>query len=230
MVVGVISFKDPSTSTWLSDMKTTRRKDKSKGSMGTPKTPNNNRCKDAQDRKEEEEKKKKGNENGKSIKINGNSEKREQLIEPSSSSRLQGWEEKSKNGSSKRVDASNGDHSSFRKKQKWKKEEEEEGEDESKLNAIPMSRVQRIVKSEGSDLRINQEAYFLINKATEKFIEQFCEDAFTSAAARDRKRFLKYSHLSSVVSKERRYDFLLDFVPEKVKAEDALKEIKREDT
>ncbi|KAK4755062.1 hypothetical protein SAY87_008819 [Trapa incisa] len=43
----------------------------------------------------------------------------------------------------------------------------------SQLNVIPVSRAQRI----------------------EKFIEQFCEDAFTSAAAQDPKRFLKYSHL-----------------------------------
>ncbi|KAK4764125.1 hypothetical protein SAY87_013563 [Trapa incisa] len=117
------------------------------------------------------------------------------------------------------------------KKQKREKEEEEDdGEEESKLNAIPISRVQSIVKSEGPDLRINQEAYFLINIATEKFVEQFCEDAFTSAAAQDPKRFLKYSHHSSVVNKESRYDFLSDFVPEKIKAEDLLKEITSEET
>ncbi|KAK4800464.1 hypothetical protein SAY86_020951 [Trapa natans] len=114
--------------------------------------------------------------------------------------------------------------------QKREEEEEDDGEEESKLNVIPMSRVHRIVKSESPELRINQEAYFLINKATEKFIEQFCEDAFTSAAAQDPKRFLKYSHLSSVVNKERRYDFLSDFVPEKIKAKDALKEITSEET
>ncbi|KAK4797690.1 hypothetical protein SAY86_030016 [Trapa natans] len=33
------------------------------------------------------------------------------------------------------------------------------------------------------------------SQLNEKFIEQFCEDAFTSAAAQDPKRFLKYSHL-----------------------------------
>ncbi|KAK4762457.1 hypothetical protein SAY86_008225 [Trapa natans] len=205
-------------------------KDKSNDSMGTPKKRNNNRCREAQDQKEEK-KKKKGNESGKSIKINGDSVKRGRLIGPSPSSRHRGGEEKlKKNGSSKLIDVGNGDHSSCRKKQKREKEEEDDGEEASKLNVIPMSRVQRIVKSEGPDLRINQEAYFLINKATEKFIEQFCEDAFTSAAVHDPKRLLKYSHLSSVVNKERRYDFLSDFVPEKIKAEDALKEIKSEET
>ncbi|KAK4763495.1 hypothetical protein SAY87_012933 [Trapa incisa] len=259
-------------------------KDKSNDSMGTPKKRNNNRCREAQDQKEEEKKKKKGNESGKSIKINGDSVKRGRLIGPSPSSRHRGGEEKlKKNGSSKLIDVGNGDHSSCRKKQKREKEEEDDGEEASKLNVIPMSRVQRIVKSEGPDLRINQEAYFLINKATvfpspnrsfllfptfgyaglpvneslssrsiitsgeislklgtlatrrplptlENFIEQFCEDAFTSAAVHDPKRLLKYSHLSSVVNKERRYDFLSDFVPEKIKAEDALKEIKSEET
>lgn len=141
-------------------MKTTSRKDKSKENMGTPKTPNHHRSRGAQYQK-------KKNENKKSIEINGDKEKPEQLIVHSSSSRPQGGEEKSsKSGSSKRQDVSNGDRSSCSKKQRTKKEEEEEEEEESKLNVIPMNRVQRIVKSEGPDLKINLEAYFLINKAT----------------------------------------------------------------
>ncbi|PKI62602.1 uncharacterized protein LOC116198761 [Punica granatum] len=208
-----------------------KTKDKSKDNMGTAKTSNHHRPRETQDQKSKNKKKKK---NKQSIIPNGTVNKPEVLIVPSSSSESHGGGEKPKKSVvSKRQRTSNGNPSSCSKKQRRRKEEEEQEEEvdeEAKLNVIPMNRVQRIVKSGGPDLKINQEAYFLINKATEKFIGQFCEDAFTSAAARDRKRYLKYSHLSSLVAKERRYDFLSDFVPEKMKAEDALKEIEQEET
>lgn len=86
-------------------------------------------------------------------------------------------------------------------------------------HCFPMNRISRIVKSEDPDIRISQEAVFLINKASEKFLEVFCKDAYACAFL-DHKNQVWYKHLSSVVSKRRRFDFLADFVPEKVKAED----------
>nr|XP_043609337.1 DNA polymerase epsilon subunit C [Erigeron canadensis] len=88
---------------------------------------------------------------------------------------------------------------------------------------IPMNRVSRIVKSEDPNIRITQDAVFAINKASEKFLQLLTTEAYASAFL-DRKKNIDYKHLSSVVSKRRRLDFLSDFVPEKVKAEDALKE------
>ncbi|XP_038902902.1 DNA polymerase epsilon subunit C [Benincasa hispida] len=100
---------------------------------------------------------------------------------------------------------------------------EEEEEAEEKIYKFPMHRIKKIMRDENSDLRINQEALFLVNKASEMFLVQFCKDAY-ACCAQDRKKSLAYKHLSSVVCKRKRYDFLSDFVPEKLKFEDALKE------
>ncbi|KAG6605541.1 Chromatin accessibility complex 16kD protein, partial [Cucurbita argyrosperma subsp. sororia] len=108
-------------------------------------------------------------------------------------------------------------------------EEEDAGEDRAettskKAKTSKSKRIKKITRDENSDFRINQEALFLVNKATEMFLLQFCKDAY-ACCARDRKQSLAYKHLSSVVSKRKRYDFLSDFVPEKLKFEDASKEI-----
>nr|GEZ43735.1 DNA polymerase epsilon subunit C [Tanacetum cinerariifolium] len=55
----------------------------------------------------------------------------------------------------------------------------------------------------------------------EKFLTK---EAYASAFL-DQKKQIDYKHLSSVVGKRKRFDFLADFVPEKVKAQDALKEV-----
>ncbi|XP_022995531.1 transcriptional activator HAP5-like [Cucurbita maxima] len=106
----------------------------------------------------------------------------------------------------------------------YAEQEEEEEEAHEKIYTFPMQRIKKITRDENSDFRINQEALFLVNKATEMFLVQFCKDAY-ACCSRDRKKSLAYKHLSSVVSKRKRYDFLSDFVPEKLKFEDALKEI-----
>ncbi|KAM7522330.1 hypothetical protein LguiA_012232 [Lonicera macranthoides] len=101
-------------------------------------------------------------------------------------------------------------------------EEEENKNNENALYNFPMNRINRIVKAE-SDVRITQEALFLINKASEKFLQLFTTEAFACSFL-DKKKHIGYQHLSSAVGKRRRFDFLSDFVPEKVKVEDALKE------
>ncbi|XP_076917975.1 DNA polymerase II subunit B3-1-like [Bidens hawaiensis] len=95
--------------------------------------------------------------------------------------------------------------------------------DENSLYQIPMSRVSRIIKSEDPNIRITQEAVYVINKASEKFLQVFTTEAYANAFL-DHKKHIDYKHLSSVVSKRRRFDFLSDFVPEKLKAEEALAE------
>ncbi|KAF5447167.1 hypothetical protein F2P56_032737 [Juglans regia] len=109
-------------------------------------------------------------------------------------------------------------------------EEEEVGEKQDvKTHRFPMHRIKTIIRSENSDLRVTQEALFVVNKATEKFLEQFTKDAY-SCCVGDRKKSLAYKHLSSVICTTRRYDFLSDFVPEKIKAENALAERKLNET
>ncbi|PON80378.1 Transcription initiation factor [Trema orientale] len=119
----------------------------------------------------------------------------------------------------------NGTSNKKPKKGKRERKEEFEEKEDAKMNRFPMERVRRIIRSEDSDMRISNEAVFLVNKATEKFLEKFCGEAYASAV-KDRKKSLAYKHLSSVVNKRKRYDFLSDFVPEKIKAEDALAERK----
>ncbi|KAF8395208.1 hypothetical protein HHK36_019151 [Tetracentron sinense] len=108
------------------------------------------------------------------------------------------------------------------------KEEEEEEELKKRKNVVgsycfPMQRIKRIIRSEGDDFRITQESAFLINKAAGQFLELFGEDAY-ACSVEDGKKAVDYNHLSSVVCKGKRYDFLTDFVPEKIRAEDALAE------
>ncbi|XP_045827999.1 chromatin accessibility complex 16kD protein [Trifolium pratense] len=101
--------------------------------------------------------------------------------------------------------------------------DDDENEEAAKTNVFPMSRIRTILKGEITDLRVSQEAVLAINNAAEKFLEQLAEEAYVYSV-QDRKKYLSYNHLSRVVSKQSRYDFLSDFVPEKVKAEDALRE------
>ncbi|CAL0329088.1 unnamed protein product [Lupinus luteus] len=116
----------------------------------------------------------------------------------------------------------NGTTSGTKPKRK-REEHEDDEEDVSKTHAFPINRIRTVIKGEDPNSRVSHEAIIAINKATEKFLEQFTLDAYTRCV-QERKKSLSYMHLANVVSKERRYDFLSDFVPGKVKAEDALKE------
>ncbi|XP_073145743.1 uncharacterized protein [Henckelia pumila] len=110
-------------------------------------------------------------------------------------------------------------------KTKRKKEEvEAEGKSEDALYKFPMNRVSRIIRSEIPNVRLSQEAVYVINRASEKFLELFSREAYACAFL-DRKSYIAYDHLSSVVSKRERFDFVSDFIPERVKAEDALAQI-----
>ncbi|KAF5182750.1 Late embryogenesis abundant (LEA) protein-like protein [Thalictrum thalictroides] len=57
----------------------------------------------------------------------------------------------------------------------------------------------------------------------EQFLDLFCEDVYANVA-QERRKAVDYKHISSAVSKGKRYDFLSDFVPEKIRVEDALSE------
>ncbi|XP_047317234.1 uncharacterized protein LOC124920725 [Impatiens glandulifera] len=91
------------------------------------------------------------------------------------------------------------------------------------MYSFPMHRVSRMIKADDPDIRITQEAVFLINKASEKFLKLFTKEGYAFSSL-EKKKHVEYKHLSSVVCKKRRFDFLSDFVPEKVKAENALTE------
>jgi DNA polymerase epsilon subunit 4/chromatin accessibility complex protein 1 len=105
------------------------------------------------------------------------------------------------------------------------REEDDGGAEDAKIK-FPMNRIRRIMRSDNSAPQIMQDAVFLVNKATEMFIERFSEEAYDSSV-KDKKKFIHYKHLSSVVSNDQRYEFLADSVPEKLKAEAALEEWER---
>ncbi|KAI5391137.1 DNA polymerase II subunit B3-1 [Lathyrus oleraceus] len=152
--------------------------------------------------------------------------KKEEDVEKSSEKKKKNEENKS-NNKSKKLKFANGNckqkEDNGTKHENDVEEEEGVGEEEAKTNVFPMNRIRTIIKAEISDLRVSQEAILAINKAAEKFLEQLAQEAY-ACCAQDRKKYLSYNHLSNVVSKQRRFDFLSDFVPEKVKAEDALRE------
>jgi DNA polymerase epsilon subunit 4/chromatin accessibility complex protein 1 len=50
------------------------------------------------------------------------------------------------------------------------------------------------MRSDNSAPQIMQDAVFLVNKATEMFIERFSEEAYDSSV-KDKKKFIHYKHL-----------------------------------
>ncbi|XP_043696697.1 DNA polymerase epsilon subunit 4-like [Telopea speciosissima] len=185
----------------------------------------------ANGKEEKEEKKKKQQQNGK----NQNAIKgvTDLMVVESSSLDSQEEEAKSSNNSNQ--------NSNLAPKEEEEEEEKEAAEEENNIKrkkilsngvtvsgSFPIHRIKRMIRSEG-DFRNTGEAIFLINKATEKFLESLAEDAYASCV-QDRKKTVNYKHLSSVVSKTKRYDFLSDFVPEKIRAEDALEETRLAET
>ncbi|XWS28413.1 hypothetical protein CRYUN_Cryun25bG0066600 [Craigia yunnanensis] len=151
--------------------------------------------------------------NNKTKSSNGTLIESEVIAYPSSSSESR--EQENRNKTNKNVKPN--------KRKQQEKVEENEEEEEAKMCRFPINRIRRIIKSEDCRMALSQDVVFLVNKATEKFLEQFCEDGY-KCSVKDRKKSLSYKHLSIVVRERKRYDFLSDYVPEKIKAEDALKE------
>ncbi|KAK0604082.1 hypothetical protein LWI29_011805 [Acer saccharum] len=172
-------------------------------------------------------KKPKNNNNNKTI--NGAAKKEPEVVATPSSSADSHQEPESQESEQEQEkrseEATNQRNKSKKSKKSRENQEEVDDEDDEKACRFPTKRIWRIVKSQSSGSSITGDAVFLVNKATEKFLEQFCEDAHAQCV-KDRKKSLSYQHLASVVSKQRRYDFLSDFVPEKIKAEAALAESK----
>ncbi|XP_031502762.1 DNA polymerase II subunit B3-1 isoform X2 [Nymphaea colorata] len=100
---------------------------------------------------------------------------------------------------------------------------DDDGDDDVRSTVIPpfpMSRIRRLIRSEG-EIRTTQDAVFLINNALEQFIKLLAEDSYVSAV-QEKKSSISYKHLSLVVRRKKKYEFLIDSVPEKLRAEVAL--------
>ncbi|GFP80993.1 hypothetical protein PHJA_000242600 [Phtheirospermum japonicum] len=83
------------------------------------------------------------------------------------------------------------------KKRSKKEENDVEPDAEEKSdNAFPMNRISRIIRSDNPNIRISQEAVFLINRASEKFLQLFCREAYACSFLED-KTYTAYNHLSN---------------------------------
>ncbi|XP_011044380.1 PREDICTED: DNA polymerase epsilon subunit C [Populus euphratica] len=135
---------------------------------------------------------------------------------------IEGEDDETKSGIKNRSMKSSKIKSANNAKRKGKDDDfDGEGDEDGTACWFPMARIKRIINSEDTESLLNQDVVFLVNKATEKFLEQFSDEAY-DYTVQDRKKSLAYKHLSTVVSKRRRFDFLSDFVPEKLNAKDAL--------
>jgi len=88
----------------------------------------------------------------------------------------------------------------------------------NKMLQLPVSRIKTIMKSSPELAMVKPEAYVLITRATELFVQYLAQKAH--AAVPGQKRTLEYSALSSVVSKDESLDFLEEIVPFKIKMKD----------
>ncbi|WOL09602.1 hypothetical protein Cni_G18355 [Canna indica] len=138
-----------------------------------------------------------------------------------------------KEGEKKRTKTTGGSTKKEEKKKRKRKTVENDSsaagydeEGDSASCSFPMSRVRRLMRLEGGNTNvtngISSDAVFLVNKASEMFLEKFVEDSYCRGIKRQ-KKFLSYKDLASNVHSRKRYEFLSDFVPEMLRAEDALK-------
>ncbi|KAJ6895245.1 hypothetical protein NC651_021671 [Populus alba x Populus x berolinensis] len=138
----------------------------------------------------------------------GNSSPREPvvlLLSSSSSSisdsqevtEIEGEDDETKSGIKNRSMKSSKINSANNAKRKGKDGDfDGEGEDGTACR-FPMARIKRIIKSEDSESLLNQDVVFLVNKATEKFLEQFSDEAY-DYSVQDRKKSLAYKHLCNL--------------------------------
>ncbi|KAH7331899.1 hypothetical protein KP509_20G056500 [Ceratopteris richardii] len=90
------------------------------------------------------------------------------------------------------------------------------------LNALafPLARVKRLIKND-EDMRMSSEATYAIARAVGLFVEKFVEHSFEHMV-NDRRHALTYKDLATHVSHAKRFQFLADYVPEKITAISAL--------
>ncbi|GBG62379.1 hypothetical protein CBR_g30333 [Chara braunii] len=85
----------------------------------------------------------------------------------------------------------------------------------SAVSSLPLSRVKRLIKSEGGVQLVTAEANILITKATELFLESFVERAY-ERMLEDTRYSLQYNDVAHAVAGDHRLDFLSDIIPQKV--------------
>ncbi|XP_004209074.1 chromatin accessibility complex protein 1 isoform X1 [Hydra vulgaris] len=85
---------------------------------------------------------------------------------------------------------------------------------QNRLLQLPLARVKTIMKTSPDLLNVSQEAYFLVTRATELFVEYIAKEVHKVSA--DKKK-LDYKLLSEIVADTECLEFLEEIVPKKIK-------------
>ncbi|GBM56445.1 hypothetical protein AVEN_273204-1 [Araneus ventricosus] len=94
----------------------------------------------------------------------------------------------------------------------------------SDLCILPLSRIKRVMKSSSEVGNITNEACFVMSKATEGFVALLLRRALKASS---NKMQVDYPDLANVVSNNDSMEFLVDFIPPKIKGREYLEILKR---
>ncbi|XP_066912079.1 chromatin accessibility complex protein 1-like [Clytia hemisphaerica] len=87
----------------------------------------------------------------------------------------------------------------------------------NKLLQLPVARVKTIMKSSPDLGNVSSEAYFLITKATECFVQYLAQEAHKNSKGCDE---VDYKHLSNIVLTDDSLEFLEEIIPQKIKVKE----------
>uniref|UniRef100_A0A1I7ZLA5 CBFD_NFYB_HMF domain-containing protein n=1 Tax=Steinernema glaseri TaxID=37863 RepID=A0A1I7ZLA5_9BILA len=82
---------------------------------------------------------------------------------------------------------------------------------------LPLSRVKAIVNQQPDTVAINEKGLYAMTKATEMFVTQLVKDALTEAKD---KSSLEYDDISAYVQSHRKYSYLQQFLPPRMKVKE----------
>lgn len=83
----------------------------------------------------------------------------------------------------------------------------------NRLLQLPVARVKTIMKSSPDLGNVSQEAYFLITRATECFVQHMAKQAYKSSGDSDT---VQYKHLANIVESNDNLEFLEEIIPQKI--------------
>ncbi|EFA08183.2 chromatin accessibility complex 16kD protein [Tribolium castaneum] len=79
--------------------------------------------------------------------------------------------------------------------------------------ALPIVRINTIMKSSSEAENISRESSLMMTKAAELFIKMLAQEGYKLSATGKK---LDYKHLSEVVNRDEKYEFLQDIMPKKI--------------
>ncbi|XP_072269368.1 chromatin accessibility complex protein 1 [Pyxicephalus adspersus] len=99
---------------------------------------------------------------------------------------------------------------------------------ETRLVALPLSRIRVIMKSSPDVSSINQDALLITAKATELFVKHLATFSYKHGTGKE-ENTLTYDDLSTTAEECDTFQFLSDILPKKILASDYLKMLEKEE-